>query len=195
MRKIAKYFFQGLLFLVPLAVTAYVFYRVFMLIDNLLGIKIGGKTVHGLGFAIVLVGTTVIGFLASNFLTKSVLRLIERLFSRLPLVKLVYSSVRDLIGSFVGDKKGFDKPVLVNLFPGSSLRAAGFVTNQNLEPFGLPDRAAVYFPQSYNFAGNLLLVPKDQIQPLGLDGSTAMTFIISGGVAKGPGEKKSPSNK
>jgi uncharacterized membrane protein len=188
-KRIAKYFFQGLLFLVPLAVTVYIFYRVFMLIDNLLSIEIGGRTIRGLGFVIVLVGTTVIGFLTSNFLTKRILRLIEKLFARLPLVKLVYSSLRDLIGSFVGDKKGFDKPVLVKLTPGGNVKVAGFVTNQNLEPFGIPDRVAVYLPQSYNFAGNLLIVPKDQIEPLGLDSSTAMSFIISGGVAKGAREK------
>jgi len=192
MKRIAKYFFQGLLFLIPLAVTVYVFYSVFMAIDNLLGIEIRGKTVRGLGFVIVLIGTTVIGFLASNFLTKPITSLIERLFARLPLVKLVYSSLRDLIGSFVGDKKGFDKPVLVSLIPGSNVRVAGFVTNSNLESFGMPDRVAVYFPQSYNFAGNLLLVPKDHIQPLNLDGPTAMSFIISGGIAKGSTTEEKP---
>jgi uncharacterized membrane protein len=191
MKRIARYFFQGLLFLVPLAVTIYVIYTVFMAIDNLLGIRFQGRTVRGLGFLIVLAGTTAIGFLASNFLTKRVLSLVERLFGRLPLVRLLYSSLKDLIGSFVGDKKGFDRPVLVNLSPASNVHAAGFVTNSDLKFLGMPGKVAVYFPQSYNFAGNLLIVPRNQVTALDVDGSAAMAFIISGGVARGAAMKPS----
>jgi len=190
MRRIAKYFFQGLLFLIPVGVTIWLFREAFIKIDGLLGDPLG-KGIPGLGFLIVLAGTTFIGFLASNFLTKRVLGLMDKLFTRLPLVKLVYSSVRDLIGAFVGDKKGFDRPVLVDLFPGSDARVAGFMTGTDLEALGMPEKVAVYMPQSYNFAGNLLFVPKERVTPLKLDSSTAMAFIISGGVAKGSEEKGS----
>jgi len=190
MKRIAKYFFQGLLFLVPVGLTIFLFRVAFIKIDGLLG-DLLGKGIPGMGFLIVVVGTTIIGFLASNFLTKRVLGLVERLFARLPLVKLVYSSVRDLIGAFVGDKKGFDRPVVVSLFPGSDARVAGFVTGTDLERMGMPDKVAVYMPQSYNFAGNLIFVPRDQVTPLELDPSAAMAFIISGGVAKGSAEKES----
>lgn len=192
MKRIVRYFFQGLLFVVPLAVTIYVIYAAFMTIDNLLGIRIQGKTFRGLGFLIVLAGITAIGFLASNFLTKRALSLVERLFGRLPLVRILYSALKELIGSFVGDKKGFDRPVLVSLVPDNNVRAAGFVTNSDLKFLGMPGEVAVYFPQSYNFAGNLLIVPRDRVTALDLDGSATMAFIVSGGVARGASEKQSP---
>ena len=194
MKRIARYFFQGLLFVVPLAVTIYVIYAAFMAIDNLLDIRIQGRTVRGLGFLIVLGGITAIGFLASNFLTKRVLSLVERLFGRLPLVRILYSALKELISSFVGDKKGFDRPVLVNLVPAGNLHAAGFVTNSDLEFLGVTGKVAVYFPQSYNFAGNLLLVPRDQVTALDVDGSAAMAFIVSGGVARGASKKPSATS-
>jgi len=195
MKRIAKYFFQGLLFLIPIGGTLYLFSVVFLKIDALLSVHVYGRTIPGVGFLIVIAGTTFIGFLASNFLTKRVLGLVERLFARLPLVKLVYSSIRDLIGAFVGDKKGFDRPVLVSLFPGSDARVAGFMTGKDLEQMGMPEMVTVYVPQSYNFAGNLLFVPKDRVSPLKLDPSEAMAFIISGGVAKGFAEKGAAGEK
>lgn len=193
MKRIAKYFFQGLLFLVPIGLTIYLFCVVFLKLDGLLGKYVGN--IPGLGFLIVIAGTTLVGFLATNFLTKRVLKLFERLFARLPLVKLVYGSIRDLIGAFVGDKKGFDRPVLVELVPGSNARVAGFMTNTDLEAMGMSENVAVYMPQSYNFAGNLVFVPRDRVTPLKLDSSDAMAFIISGGVAKGSAEKSPAEEK
>ncbi len=195
MRRIVKYFLQGLLFLVPVGVTVYLFCVAFVKIDALLKIRVHGKAIPGVGFLIVVAGTTFIGFLASNFLTKRVLKLIERLFAKLPLVKLVYSSIRDLIGAFVGDKKGFDRPVLVSPFPGSDARVAGFMTRADLGALGMAEKVAVYMPQSYNFAGNLLFVPADRVTPLKLDPSAAMAFIISGGVAKSSGDEPTPEGK
>ncbi len=192
MKRIAKYFFHGLLFLVPIGVTIWLFCVVFLKIDALLSIQVYGRSIPGVGFLIVIAGTTFVGFLASNFLTKPVLGLIEGLFTRLPLVKLIYTSVRDLIGAFVGDKKGFDRPVLVNIFPGSDARVAGFMTGKDLGELGMPGKVAVYMPQSYNFAGNLLFVPEDRVTPLKLDPSAAMAFIISGGVAKGSSKGAAP---
>ncbi|HDH00279.1 MAG TPA: DUF502 domain-containing protein, partial [Nitrospirae bacterium] len=105
-----------------------------------------------------------------------------RVFTRLPLVKMIYSSIKDLIGAFVGDKKGFNMPVLVSISPESKIHVIGFVTKKNLENIGLSDMVAVYLPQSYNFAGNLIIVPKEQIRPLDVDSSDLMAFIVSGGI-------------
>lgn len=178
MRRITSYFVNGLLFMVPVVLTLYIFYLVFFKIDHLLGFSI-----PGVGFIVTILGITLIGFLVSNFLTRKLMLLIDRLFTRLPLVKLLYSSIKDLIGAFVGDKKSFNKPVLVSLTPERGASVLGFVTAESLENLGLNDYTAVYVPQSYNFAGNLLLFPKDQITPLSASSSEVMTFIVSGGVA------------
>jgi uncharacterized membrane protein len=124
-----------------------------------------------------------VGFISSNFITKKLVGLVEKIFTKLPFVKMIYSSIKDLIGAFVGDKKSFDKPVLVTLSPGSNIQGIGFVTKDSLENIGFSDKVAVYLPQSYNFAGNLLVVPKDQITPISAESGDIMAFIVSGGVS------------
>jgi len=138
-------------------------------------------TIPGVGLAITLAGIFLIGLLASNFAGRWFFSLIDRLFNRLPLVKLLYSSLKDFIGAFAGDKKSFDKPALVELTPGGPL-AVGFITRESLDLLGLADHVAVYFPQSYNFAGSVLIIPADRVRPLDLDSSEAMAFVVSGGV-------------
>jgi len=180
MKKLTKYFLEGLLFLVPLVATIYVLYIVFVKIDRLFGFEIPGL---GLAFTILLI--TVIGFIASNFLTRRIVLLVDKTFRRLPLVKIIYSSIKDLIGAFVSEKKGFIKPVLVTLLPGSNIQVVGFVTRENLDNLGLIDKVAVYLPQSYNFAGNLIVVPKEQVAPINAESKSVMAFIVSGGISGG----------
>jgi uncharacterized membrane protein len=111
--------------------------------------------------------------------------LIEKIFTGLPLVKLLYSAVKDMIEAFAGEKKSFDKPVIATIAPGGVAKVVGFVTQESLENLGLSDYVAVYLPQSYNFAGNVLLFPKEAVKPLSIESSQAMAFIVSGGVSKG----------
>lgn len=178
MKKLTKYFFEGLAFLVPVVATIYIVYIIFVKIDKLFNFQI-----PGMGFIITIITITVIGFIGSNFLTKKLVRMIDIIFSRLPLVKMIYTSVKDLIGAFVGDKKGFNKPVAVTLSPGSNIQAIGFITKESLDEFGLSDSVAVYLPQSYNFAGNLVIVPKEQVTTLNADSADIMKFVVSGGIA------------
>jgi uncharacterized membrane protein len=104
------------------------------------------------------------------------------MFVRLPLVKMLYSAIRDLIHAFVGDQKRFNRPVLVTLPESCSIRVLGFLTNDDLAVLAIEDYVAVYLPQSYNFAGNLLLVPSHNVVPLDLDSGEVMRFIVAGGV-------------
>lgn len=177
MKKITRYFIEGLIFLVPVVATIYVIYIIFTKIDNLFTFK-----VPGLGFLATILVITAVGFIASNFLTKRITRIVDRIFARLPLIKMVYTSIKDLINAFVGDKKGFNKPVLVTLVPGSNVYVIGFVTRESLEKFGLSDHVAVYLPQSYNFAGNLIVVPVKHVTPIIADSGDVMAFVVSGGI-------------
>ena len=178
-KKITNYFFQGLIFLAPIAITAYVFYVAFLKIDRWLGLPVPGA-----GFVITLAGVTLIGFLASNFLTRRLLQLVERIMTRLPFVKLLHSALKDVLTAFVGNQKRFDKPVLVELFPGAGVKAFGFITRESMDRFALEDQVAVYFPQSFNFAGNLLIYPRRQVLPLQTESAKLMAFIVSGGVTE-----------
>ena len=112
-----------------------------------------------------------------------ILVLIEKILSRLPLIKLLHSSIKDLIGAFVGEKKKFDQPVLVTLMKDSEAKALGFITRKSMDFLGLKDQVAVYFPQSYNFAGSVIIVPRAQVTPVEGDSSEVMAFIVSGGVS------------
>jgi uncharacterized membrane protein len=179
MKKLSQYFFQGLIFVVPIAITAYVLYLAFVKIDSWLQLP-----VKGAGFLITIAMIFLIGFLASNFLTKSGLALIEKIFQRLPFVKLLHSSIKDVLTAFVGEKKKFDKPVLVDLFPGGGAKAIGFVTRESFDYAELSDQVAVYFPQSFNFAGNLILYPKSSVKPILADSPKVMAFVVSCGVSE-----------
>ena len=177
MKRLTRYFFEGLLFLVPVVATIYVIYIVFVKIDSIFEFKL-----PGLGFLVTILTIIVVGFVASNFLTRRIVRLVDTIFTRLPLIKMIYTSMRDLINAFVGDKKGFSKPVLVTLSQMINIQFVGFVTRESLENLGLSDRVAVYLPQSYNFAGNLIVVPREQVTPLNAESGDVMAFILSGGI-------------
>jgi uncharacterized membrane protein len=103
--------------------------------------------------------------------------------NRIPLVKLIYSAVKDLLGAFVGDKKKFNKPVLVRINKDNNLYQIGFITQSDLSDLGLDDMVVVYFPHSYAFSGYHYFVPKESIKQLNIPGPTAMKFIVSGGVS------------
>lgn len=178
MNELTKNFFEGLFILVPVVVTIYVVFFVFEAIDGWLKIPI-----PGLGFLITIGMIILAGRLASNVFVQGTLGSIEKILTRTPFIKLVYTSIKDLIEAFMGEKKRFDQPVLVTLMPGGYAEAIGFVTRTSLEMFGLKDHVAVYFPQSYNFAGNLLVFPKSQVRPLPVESSEVMTFVVSGGVS------------
>jgi uncharacterized membrane protein len=178
MKKISQYFLQGLLFLVPLVVTIYVIYWVFVRVDRLLSLP-----VPGLGFVVTIGLVTLVGFVASNFLTKNLVQLVDKVFTRLPLVKMIYTAIKDLVNAFVGDKKSFNQPVQVTIDRESNLRVIGFATRDSLDSIGIKDSMAVYLPQSYNFAGNLIVVDREQVTPMTADPGEVMKLIVSGGVS------------
>jgi uncharacterized membrane protein len=117
--------------------------------------------------------------------TAGIVSVIESSIEKLPFVRLVYSSTRDLLNAFVGEKRRFDIPVTVTLVPGGGVKVIGFVTRESLDIFGIPGYVAVYVPQAYAFAGHLLLVPAPQVERLAGESADLMAFVVSGGVADG----------
>ena len=177
MKHLINYFLKGLLVFVPSALTVFTIVLVFTKLDGLLKIPIPGL---GLGLTILFI--TLIGFLASNFIGKKFFTLIDGLFIKLPVVKMLYSAIKDIIEAFAGEKKSFDRPAVVELTPGGP-KAVGFITRDSLKFLSLSDHVAVYFPQSYNFAGSVLIFPSGRVTPVNIDSSEAMAFVVSGGVS------------
>jgi uncharacterized membrane protein len=175
MRALLRYLAQGTLVAVPIAITVYVVVACVTFIDGLLGFD-----VPGLGLAVTLGLLLALGFVTGSVLGNRLVGLAERWLGRLPLVKILYQALKELVGAFVGDKKGFDKPVRVEL---GAVVAFGFVTRDALALVGLPEHVAVYFPQSYNVAGNVVAVPASSVTVLDVKSSELMSFIVSGGIA------------
>lgn len=177
-RRILRYFFSGMLFIVPVAVTVYVIYFSFSWLDNLLGLPY-----PGVGFAIIIAAITVFGYLTSNIVFQTFSNWFDHVINRIPMVKLIYSSIKDLIGAFVGDKRKFSKPVLVLLNKENNLHQIGFVTQSDLSELGLKDMISVYLPHAYNFSGDHFVISKDRVTPLNISGPVAMKYVVSGGVS------------
>ena len=178
---LARNFFEGLLILVPVVTTITVAWLVLQAVDGWLNIPI-----PGVGILVTLCLITLTGRYASTVFVQKMLDMMERVLIKAPFVKLLYTSIKDLIEAFMGEKRRFDQPVLVSLSSGGHAEAVGFVTRTDLEFLGLLGHVAVYFPQSYNFAGHLLVFPKEQVRPLEAESSEVMAFIVSGGVSGGP---------
>lgn len=178
--KLARFFFQGLLLVVPLATTVYVLFASFIWVDELITIK----NIPGLGLLIILISITVIGVMSSTFLVKPLISWGEGLLVKLPIVNIIYSSIKDLLEAFVGNKKKFNHPVIVTLNKHEQIRRFGFITLEDVSALGLDNETiAVYLPHSYNISGNLYFVPKENVSPLNLPAADVMKFIVSGGIS------------
>lgn len=178
MKKISQYFLQGLLILVPGVATLYVVYLVFAKIDSIFPFDM-----PGVGFLLTVGVITAVGFVTSNLLASRLLHLVDAMFVRLPLVAMLYTSIKDLIQAFVGEKKSFNRPVQVALDAQGAIRVLGFVTREDLAALGMDGSVAVYLPQSYNFAGNLIIVDRVRVSPVDADPGEVMKLIVSGGVS------------
>jgi uncharacterized membrane protein len=177
--RLLNYFFRGLIVLAPAVLTIYVFWLIFSAVDRWMGFRIPGA-----GIAVTIALVTLFGFLTSSFLARWVVKLVDTTFNRLPLVRLVYSSTRDLLDAFVGEKRRFDRPVVVTTSADGIEKAFGFVTLQAMERFGLEDHVTVYLPFSYTFTGVIRIYPAANVRPLATDSAELMAFVVSGGVTE-----------
>ena len=180
MKKIINYFLQGLLYIVPITVTGAFVVWAFNKID-----KIIPGLFPGLGVVIIIAGITIIGFLGRIVIASPINSFFRTILKKAPLLETIYSSVKDLLSTFVGKKKGFDQAVLVKLSENSTMERIGFITNENLTTLKIKDeRVLVYIPHSYNFSGNVFVVEKKYITPIDAPSGEIMKLIVSGGVTK-----------
>jgi uncharacterized membrane protein len=179
MRRIFGYFLNGLLIIAPFTITVWIVVAIIDWLNDMFDLGY-----PGLGILLMVILLTLVGFLGSSFLVKPFIILTERIFHKVPLVGIVYSSIRDLFDAFVGDNQKFNKPVMVKMSEGSDNYKFGFVTQDVLETINVEDKVAVYFPHSYNFSGELFLVPRHNVTYLNIPSSDVMKFIVSGGVSR-----------
>jgi uncharacterized membrane protein len=180
-------FIKGVLTVVPIILVIYVVIKMFNFFDSILGdlLKpyLKDDYIPGIGLLITIVLLTILGWLSTKFITGKVIKLIDRLLVNIPIVKTIYSVIKDTIHSFLGDNKSFSKVALVTL-PGTEMKSLGFITAEDLENFYTPleNYVAVYIPQTFQVAGFTFLLPKEQVEIIEVKPEDAMKFILSGGM-------------
>ena len=189
-RKLLDYMIKGVLVVVPLGAAIFLIIWIVTTVDTALNLSdlfwVDPKTgqpvyIPGLGILSVLVIILLAGIIVTNFITQPIYNWFMRWLKRLPLFNFLYSSIKDLTEAFVGDEKKFTEPVLVEVNE-FGLKKVGFLTQKDLTRLGLEGQVAVYFPYSYSFAGQLVIVESSKVKPLPMTGSEAMKFVVSGGV-------------
>ena len=195
-KKLLQFFFQGLIVLAPIAITLWVVIGLFTWIDGILPNLIHTlfpsllekdaagnlKSLPGLGFVVVIALVLLVGWISSLFVVGRLVTLLDTVLEKTPGIKFIYSSVKDFLEAFAGNKKKFDKPVLVNVDAPDVWRV-GFITQQSAADFGMEDHVTVYVPHSYAISGITYIVSKDRIKPLNdVSAADAMKFAVSGGV-------------
>ena len=193
---VAQLFFQGVVVLAPIGVTIWVVVSLFNWVDNFLPnllnfifplqfAEVNGQIpkVTGLGFVVAITLVLFIGWLSSLFFVERLVSIFDKLLEKTPGVKIIYSSVKDFLQAFAGNKKKFDQPVLVNV-DSTDVWRIGFITQKNTEHFGLKNFVTVYVPHSYAISGITYIVSADRIKkmPKGVNASEAMKYVVSGGV-------------
>ncbi len=187
MKKLFSYFLQGLLYIGPIGITVYIIYFLFNFLDGFVQEYLQqwlNINIPGLGLIILFLVISLLGFIGRSVIFKPMGKFFEKLLGRVPLLKLLYNSIKDLLNAFVGKERKFNKPVLVKVNTISELEKIGFLTQEDLTDLDIKDKVAVYFPHSYNFSGEMFVVPREHVRPLKMSPADAMKFVVSGGAAK-----------
>lgn len=197
-KRIIQYFLQGLIILAPIIITVWAVVSLFNVIDNivpgivynlapnLIKTDAAGKPVNipGAGFIVVVLVVLLVGYVSSFFMVGKLVDIFDKVLEKTPGIKFIYTSVKDFFEAFAGDKKKFNRPVLVSLNNNDVWQVA-FITQDDGHQFDLPEHVAVYIPFSYSIAGQVHWVPPARIKPLpNVHAGDAMKFAISGGVSE-----------
>lgn len=189
-----KYFFQGILIIGPLSATIWIIWSIFKSVDNL--VPDISKAYPGLVFALVLLGTAIIGFIGSRLiLGKLFVGLLDYLVAHIPGVKVIYSSIKDILASFVGDKRKLTNPVWVKVNETPEIWRIGFLTQPSMDFAELSEMVSVYLPHSYAISGWVIVTSKDNVKPAeGFSSQKAMEFALSGGILSNTGNTSNANN-
>ncbi|MDK2855808.1 MAG: hypothetical protein PWQ86_1021 [Bacillota bacterium] len=188
LRRLRTYFFTGLIIVLPFLLTLYFLWLVFGFVDGLIGPVLElvlGHKIPGVGLVLtvgLILGT---GVLATNYLGRRLLGWGERLFIRLPLVRSVYQTLKQVVQAVFSEKqKAFQQVVLVE-YPRKGVYSLAFLTG-NKEEAG--EMVTAFVPTTPNpTSGFLLLVPKEEVKYLNMSVEDGFKLIVSGGVIVPPG--------
>jgi uncharacterized membrane protein len=181
MRRLFRYFVQGLIILAPIGITLYAMYWLFDQVDQILRPYLN---VPGLGFVLIVLGVILVGWISSILIVGSLINLLDQWLDRAPGIKFIYTSTKELFEAFAGDKRKFKTPVLASIFE-PDVWVVGFLTDEEMHKFEMgQEYVAVYVPQAYNFAGQLYVLPRSRVKKIDrIQAGDAMKYAVTGGVA------------
>jgi uncharacterized membrane protein len=185
-----NYFIKGLLIVMPLGLAFFLIFWAVSKLDSALNLSVimwvnsKGQPLYipGLGILNVVIIIMIAGVLVTNVITQPIKNWFKRWLDRLPLFKFLYSSIKDLTEAFVGEEKKFNEPVIVEMND-FGLKRIGFLVKKDLGMINLPGEVAVYFPNSYAFAGIVMIISADKVKPINKSAAEVMKFVVSGGVS------------
>lgn len=182
-----KSFFKGLLIVGPIGATLYIIFVVFDTIDSLIPFDKFFPFLNrtGVGFVSLILFISAVGYFFNKFVFgKFIFESLDHFLEKTPGVKHIYSPTKDVMSSFVGDKKKFNVPVWVKTNENPEIWRIGFLTQKDMSDVGLPEKVAVYLPHSYAISGWVIMTNSTYILPVeGMSAAEAMKFAVSGGVA------------
>ena len=187
-RKLFAYLINGLVLALPVYITGYVLFTIFDSLDRILPIE---HKYPGLGIVILIVSLIILGFLGAKIINDQIRNRFSKFLDRIPFIKTIYKSITDMLGAFVGNKKRFNKPVLVRLSKDHEVEVIGFVTDEDLQEIGEAEagKVGVYIPMSYSFSGHLVIVPRSNVKLITGNSLELMKYVVSGGVVEFEPEK------
>jgi uncharacterized membrane protein len=198
MGRLRRYFISGLIVVVPVVLSIYVFTIGFKFIDGILGgflniylKEIFGLYIPGLGFLFFIFVILLVGFLATRFFGKKLVHGLEKWFAGLPVIKNIYPAFKQVVLFISAQKEfGFKKVVLAE-YPSKGMWSVGFLTNEQYKEVSNAcggEMVAVFIPSSPGpLTGYVIFLPKDSLKFPDISVSDALNIIISGGIFK-PGQ-------
>lgn len=192
MKKLYRYFFRGLITVLPLALTLYLLYIFLAWTEKLtlwvLSPFIGGFYIPGMGLVSGVLIILLIGYLVSKPKVRRLLSIVELPFTNLPVVKSIYSSLKSFADYFSPSSKPGEQSVVILRMPGHPLEIVGLVTRRgfaDLPPGFLPgERVAVYLPMGYMIGGYTVFVPVEWVQPIDMSVEEAMRSSLIAWMAR-----------
>lgn len=188
MKTIANTFLKGLLLTLPAVITFGLIYWLFAIAEDLLSIPLQlllpeGWYITGMGVASAVVIIFAVGVLVQAYLVGRLFQLFESLLERIPLVKTLYGSAKDLLYFVAGNKStGMQKVVSITI--ADDIKMIGFVTNEDVTLGDQSELITIYLPLSYQIGGFLMYLPRSRCEPLDIPVQQAMQQVLTAHVRR-----------
>ncbi len=185
MKKLSQFFLKGLLTILPVSATLYILYWLGSVTESGLGSLLKlvlpeSLYIPGMGIIAGAILIVIIGILVNAYIIQTIVAYFERILHRIPLVKTIYSSIKDVADFASGSNEGLQQVVRIRIGEASIL---GFLTNDAINVEG-QTLCAVYIPLSYQIGGTTLLLDKSAIETVDMEVKDAMRFMLTAGIAK-----------